>query len=341
VGSAPSTRGRDDEVTVIELVDLARPHILLRDKEIQQWLDRLERRHDELTQLVEHRLTTDPGNAPELAAVLWRFWWQRGHMAEGRQFLERAAAIDHPDREQVLKGLGTIAFRQGDPEVAEQAFLDRLELVQQETDRRKLADAYADLARIALRRGDFPAVRSYAERGYEAAAGLGPDAIGAPLHLRAAAARMEGRLDEARALYLESRALSERLGNLANVAGEDHNLFHVALHSGDRAEAERRFRSSSQWIFAADDAYLRPYAMLDAGILALTDGDLERACHLVSAAQRIFEESGAIPDPDDRVELDHAVASLRDKLSDRFDDLWAAGRALNFEDARTLATRTT
>jgi hypothetical protein len=75
--------------------------------------------------------------------------------------------------------------------------------------------------------------------------------------------------------------------------------------------------------------------------LALTDGDLERACQLVSAAQRIFEESGAIPDPDDRVELDHAVASLRDKLSDRFDDLWAAGRALNFEDARTLATRST
>jgi hypothetical protein len=35
------------------------------------------------------------------------------------------------------------------------------------------------------------------------------------------------------------------------------------------------------------------------------------------------------------------VASLRDKLSDRFDDLWAAGRALKFEDARTLATGTT
>ena len=81
--------------------------------------------------------------------------------------------------------------------------------------------------------------------------------------------------------------------------------------------------------------------MLDAGILALNDGDLERACQLVSAAQRIFDDTGAIPDPDDRVELDHAVASLRDKLSDRFDGLWAAGRALNFEDARTLATRST
>lgn len=338
MGSAPSARASDDEVAVIDLVHRARPHVLNRDEEVQQWLDRLEQRHDELNQLVEHRLRTDPRTAAELAAILWRFWWQRGHMAEGRQFLERTAPIEHPDREQVLKGLGTIAFRQGDLEVAEQAFTDRLGLLQQGSDRRKLADAYADLARIALRRGDFPAVRRYAERGYEAAAGLGPDAVSAPLHMRAALARMEGRFDDARALYLESRTLDERLGNLANVAGDDHNLFFVALHSGDRAEAERRFRSSSQWIFAADDAYLRPYAVLDAGILALHDGDLERACHLVSAAQRVFEDTGAIPDPDDRVELDQAVESLRDQLGDRFDGLWSAGRAMNFEDVRTLAT---
>ena len=337
MGSAPSTRGREDEVTLIELVHRARPHVLHRDEELQQWLDQLEERRDELNHVVEQRLTTDPRTAAELVAVLWRFWWLRGHMADARQFLERAAPIEHPDREQVLKGLGTIAFRQGDLEVAEQAFLDRLELLQQDTDRRKLAEAFADLARIALRRGNFPAVRRYAERGYEAAAGLGPDAIAAPLHLRAAAARMEGRLDEARALYLESRALSERLGNLANVASEDHNLFYVALHSGDRAEAERRFRSSSQWIFAVDDAYLRPYAVLDAGILALHNGDFERACHLVSAAQRIFEDTGAIPDPDDRVELDEAVASLREQVGDRFDGVWAAGRAMNFADVRTLA----
>src|SRR5919108_2803947 len=110
-----------------------------------------------------------------------------------------------------------------------------------------------ELARVALRRGDFAAVGNYAERGYAVAQGLGPDAIRAPLHLRAAAARMEGRLDEARALYLESRAINEQLGNEGNVAGEDHNLVYVALHSGDRAEAERRFRSSSEWIFSHDD----------------------------------------------------------------------------------------
>jgi hypothetical protein len=155
--------------------------------------------------------------------------------------------------------------------------------------------------------------------------------------MRAAAARMEGQLDEARALYLESRELNEGLGNNMNVAGEDHNLVHVALRSGDRDEAERRFRASSAWIFANHNAYLRPYAFLDAGILALYDGDLEGAGHLVACAQRIFEDTDAIPDPDDQVELDEAVARLRQQLGERFDAVWAEGRALSPDEAQTLA----
>jgi tetratricopeptide (TPR) repeat protein len=155
--------------------------------------------------------SADPQAGAELTAALWLFWWMRGHMMEGRSFLERAGRVDSPALEEVQKGLGTIAFRQGDAEVAEQAFLKRLELAQRHGDQRKLADAFADLSRIALRRGDFAAVRHYAERAYAAAIGLEPGAVRMPLHMRAAAARMEGRLDEARALYLESRELNERL----------------------------------------------------------------------------------------------------------------------------------
>jgi hypothetical protein len=180
-------------------------------------------------------------------------------------------------------------------------------------------------------------VRSYAEQGYVAARDVGPEAILMPLHMRAAAARMEGRFDEARALYLESRDLNERFGKGGNVAGEDHNLMYVALHSGDRAEAEKRFRSSSEWIFAHEDAYLRPYAFLDAGVLAIHDGDLERGARLVARAERIFQESGSIPDPDDRVELDDSIARLRKELGSRFEGVWAEGREMSLGEAQALA----
>jgi hypothetical protein len=155
--------------------------------------------------------------------------------------------------------------------------------------------------------------------------------------MRAAADRMEGKYDQARELYLRSIELNERLGNDSMVAAENHNLVYVELHSGNRAEAERRFRASSEWIFANENAYLRSYSFLDAGVLALHDGDDERACRLVACAQRIFEDTDSIPDPDDYVELENAVAELEERLRDRFDGIWNEGRALGLDQAEALA----
>jgi tetratricopeptide (TPR) repeat protein len=321
----------------LALVRESRPHLARSGPETEGWLSRLEERHDDLHDLVERLLDEDPATAAEVCAALWPFWWQRGHMREGRELLERAAALDAGDRGPVLKGLGTIAFRQGDLEAAERAFRERFEIVERDGSPADLADACADLARIALRRGDFGEVRRWAERGYEAADRLDdPAAIRLPLHMRAAAARMDGRYDEARKLYLSSIELNERLGNEVNIAAENHNLVYVALHSGDREEARRRFRMASAWIFANDNAYLRPYAFLDAGVLALDDGDDERACRLVACAHRIFEETDSIPDPDDHVELDHAVAALRERLGAHFDEVWADGQALTVDEAQAL-----
>ena len=322
---------------LLKLVRDARRHLIPIGKDSDQWLDRFEERHDELQALMEILLVSDPPAASEAGATLWRFWWLRGHMAEGRAFLERAGTIQGTDRIEVLKGLGTISFRQGDLDAAERAFTERFNLLAGTDQQRDLADACADMARVALRRGDFAKVRSYAEQGYVAARDVGPEAILMPLHMRAAAARMEGRYEEARALYLESRDLNERFGKGGNVAGEDHNLMYVALHSGDRAEAEKRFRSSSEWIFGHEDAYLRPYAFLDAGVLAIHDGDLERGAHLVARAERIFQESGSIPDPDDRVELDDSIARLRKELGSRFESAWAEGREMSLGEAQALA----
>lgn len=322
---------------LVALIREARQHVARTGPDTEAWLSRLEERRDELHDLAEELFLTDPQTALELVAALWPYWWQRGDMKEGRDFVERAATIDGAERQQVLRGLGTIAFRQGDTDTAERAFRERLELVEGQGTQRDLVNSLADLARIALRRGDFASVRRYAERGYAAAEGLDNEVVRMPLHLRAAAARMEGSLDEARALYLESRELNETLGSKAMVAAEDHNLVHVALRSGDREEAEQRFRASSEWILANDNAYFRPYTFLDAGILALYDGDLERAGRLVACAQHIFEDTDSIPDPDDRVELDEAVARLKQELGDRFDPVWTEGCALSLEEAEALA----
>jgi tetratricopeptide (TPR) repeat protein len=320
---------------LLELVHGATPHLARADPETESWLSRLEERHADLHDLVERSLEDDPATAAEVCAALWSFWWMRGHMSEGRDLLERSAATGAGDRAGVLKGLGTIAFRQGDLEAADRAFTERYELVSSPAE---IADACADLARVALRRGEFAEVRRWADLGYEQAEGLDdPGAIRLPLHMRAAAARMEARYDEARELYLRSIELNEQLGNEVNIAGENHNLVYVELHSGNREEAGRRFATASEWIFAHDNAYMRPYVFLDAGVLALHDGDDERACRLVACADRIFRDTDSIPDPDDYVELQNATAALRERLGDRFDEVWADGRALDEAAAQELA----
>jgi tetratricopeptide (TPR) repeat protein len=327
------------EDDLLELVREAAPHLVRAGPETEGYRSRLEERHDEVHALVERLLAEDPAAAADACAALWSFWWMRGHMSEGRELLERAAASGAGNQAGVLSGLGTIAFRQGDLEAAERAFRERYELVEPAGPSADLALACADLARVALRRGDLAEVRRWAERGYETAEALDDPtaAIRMPLHLRAAAARMEDSYDEARELYLRSIELNERLGNALLVAGEHHNLVHVELHSGNREEAGRRFALASEWIFANDNAYIRPYAFLDAGVLALHDGDDERAGRLVACADRIFRDTDSLPDPDDYVELENATATLRERLGERFDAVWAEGRALSDEEAQELA----
>jgi len=323
---------------LLALVQAAAPHLLRADAETEGYMARLEERNDELHALVERLLVDDPATAADACAALSTFWWMRAHMREGRELLDRAAASGAGDHAGVLKGLGTIAFRQGDLDAATRAFEERYAIVESGGSPAELADACADLARVSLRRGDFAEVRRWAERGYESAERLDDrSTIRLPLHMRAAAARMEGNYDEARDLYLRSIELNEQLGNAVNIAGENHNLVHVELRRGNRAEAGRRYAAASAWTFANDNAYLRPYVFLDAGVIALFDGDEERACRLVACADRIFRDTDSIPDPDDYVELEGAVGTLRDRLGDRFDAVWADGRALSEAAAEELA----
>jgi tetratricopeptide (TPR) repeat protein len=323
------------EDELLALVREARPHLAQADSETEAYMARLEDRHDELHDLVERLLADDPPAAADACAGLWSFWWMRGHMSEGRDLLERAALSGGGDHAGVLKGLGTIAFRQGDFEAADRAFAERYELMRSPAE---IADACADMARVALRRGDFAEVRRWADVGYDAAARVDdPGAIRMPLHMQAAAARMEARYDEARELYLRSIELNEQLGNAITVAAENHNLFYVELHCGDDTEARRRLAAASEWIFSHENAYMRPYVFLDAGVLALHDGDVERACRLVACADRIFRDTDSIPDPDDYVELENATVALRERLGERFDEVWAEGRALGEDAAQELA----
>src|SRR5205814_357340 len=72
----------------------AAPHLCAREQ--LRWLDILEGEHDNLRAALDWCAASPDGAecGLRIAAALWRFWWDRGHLVEART--RYAAALNHP-----------------------------------------------------------------------------------------------------------------------------------------------------------------------------------------------------------------------------------------------------
>jgi predicted ATPase/class 3 adenylate cyclase len=105
-----------------------------------QWLDRLEAEHDNLRAALDWlEASGETQLALQLAGALYRFWYFRGHFAEGRRRLERLLAADGQPaaaRARALNGASVMAINTGDPVTAKARSEEALEL------HRKLGDEW-------------------------------------------------------------------------------------------------------------------------------------------------------------------------------------------------------
>ena len=101
----------------------------------------------------------DPLTALELCAVLWRFWFERGYLSEGRLWLDASLATS-PDaslaRARVLSGNGVLAHYQGDYERAEALCQEALTLSLTLDDGKGIAEAQTGIGLVHRARGDYP-----------------------------------------------------------------------------------------------------------------------------------------------------------------------------------------
>ena len=136
------------------------------------WLDRLETEHDNLRQA----LTTFRGlgaskDELRLAAALWRFWWQRGFLSEGRDWLEDAIADADADAKaepailaSAHDGAGALAEAQGDLATAALHHEAALRLRREIGDRSGEVRSLTDFGIVADKMGDpAQAVRLFEE----------------------------------------------------------------------------------------------------------------------------------------------------------------------------------
>ncbi|MGN6474190.1 MAG: hypothetical protein ACTHK4_11165 [Mycobacteriales bacterium] len=203
------------------------------------------------------------------------------------------------------------AFRRGDNGEAER--LAELDLAAARAAGHAPAsvDALCMLARVALRAGRLDVVAQRAAEAELLAEDAGNPAVGRmPLHLLAVAARMKGDYDEARRLYLSSISLNDELGEERMAAAEHRNLAYGEIRAGRVDSARELFAESRRRFATLDASAMLPYLTVDDATLAALDGDYETAAAKLHEADRLFEQQGVAPDPDDAFE----IADLRHRI---------------------------
>jgi predicted ATPase/DNA-binding SARP family transcriptional activator len=310
------------------------------------WFHRLEAEYDNL-QAALHRVTElgEAELAVRLSGALWRFWYVRGHLDQGRTWLEAALALAGASNETctvsasaqatALNGAGGLAYAQGDYENAQRFYAASLALRQQLQDRRGITVALNNLGLVARNLADYARATELLQQSVDQCQEL-EDRAGVAYALTSLGevARCQGNYPQAAAYYEQGIVLWRELGNNEGLATALHNLGHVALYQQNYQQAGSRFRESLARFQELGSK--RCIALCLAGLagLASTTGQPERAVRLFGAAQALLEGIGAELEPADRAGYERTRAAAYVQLDETaVDAAYAEGCAMTLEQA--------
>jgi predicted ATPase/DNA-binding CsgD family transcriptional regulator len=185
----------------------------------------------------------DQDGALALAAASSAFWLSRGHLTEGRRWLEQALALgDGPataERAQASIAAGLLAYHQADYAVAASHLRRGLDQCRQRGDEVGVAPALAALALARTRAGDLAPALHLAEEALAAYRRLDDEAgVGRSLETLGRVLWIRGDYGPARGRLQESRAVARRLGARDVAARASQGLGYLALADGDLQGAE-------------------------------------------------------------------------------------------------------
>ena len=266
------------------------------------WLRRIDHEHDDLRAALEGCLG-QPGEGRSglrLAAGLWRYWEIRGHLTEGRGWLERMLAAVGDDvsplRANALTGAGNLAFMQGDFRAASTFHEMSLALHRQMGDPQSIGYAANNLANAALQLGDHARARDLYEEAVAAARALGDErgAAFGSINLADVATR-EGDLAAARALHEEIMATIRELGDRWMEAFALDTFARAANRAGDREAARSLHVEALAILEGMGDRRGVARVQTHLAQLALSDGDSEQARDLFRQSLAIRQDLGDMP----------------------------------------------
>ena len=260
------------------------------------WRATLEAEHDNIRAALRFSLNMgDSGTALQLCASLWRFWFERGYLSEGRLWLEESLASSAEATEaraRVLSGNGVLAHYQGDYDRAEELSRGALELSRSLNDAKGVAEADTGIALVLRTRGDYPA----AERLFREALAINEDlgdegGVARALDRIAMCLVVAGDMDGARPLFERSLGLFRRLGDSHGVALGLYGLAATRPAGADLA-ARSHADESLDILRAVGDRRTYGKALWSAADINADLGDSEAAAAQFEESLTLFVEFG-------------------------------------------------
>ena len=277
-----------------------------------------------------------------LVGALMRFWYVHGHLREGSSRCEEALAA-HDDqsvpRVKALFGACLLAHRLGDYERSLVLGEERLELARLLGDTEGEASSLIGLGLANHALGDHERAAAAWRESAELARAEGFTWILAmATNNLGSLAQGQGDNVQARACLEESITLFRQLGDERMAAGGLCNLGSVAAREGRNDEAEALLRESLESVQALLDKELAIWCLEELAALAVSKGDAERAGTLTGAMETLREETGHVPQPDERLLNEETRVALESMLGEeQLAAAVAVGREMTFEQAVAYA----
>jgi predicted ATPase/class 3 adenylate cyclase len=308
-----------------------------------EWSERLELDHDDLRAALDWLAANDPHSALALAGALGWFWLSHGHLAEGRDQLDRVipeAADESVHAARALTAAGALTARCGEAD-AGRALVERgIAGWRTLDDQEELASALDTLGWLLF----YDAAEEQAslqafERSLELRQQLGD--AGGETRARVGICQLlvaEGDVTRAEALSLE--LLGRAGGDVRTEHFAYHFLADCALIRGDTAEAEARYRQSLEAALTLGDLIETSVEVQGVAMAVAGNGDPARALRLAGAVAALWESLGvsfsfvfwdAL--------LERYIGAARAELAEEAEAVWTEGRGLTFGEAVELALK--
>jgi predicted ATPase/class 3 adenylate cyclase len=285
----------------LHLATEAEPHLIAADQGV--WLDRCEQEHANLRAALRWAIDRGrAGPAQAAAGALWRFWQQRGHLTEGRRWLEETLAMPSgqaptAERAKALAGAGGIAW--WSDRGASRAFYDEALAIERELgDPARLAEALYNEAFALADEHDLEAAAGLLDESLELFRQVGNEpGVARVLVMRVVPDAMAGAWDRVIARIEDVAVIWRRQGERLNLAFGLIWLAFAHGRAGRRDDARATALESLELFREADNATGVALTFLDLAFLLTWEGRHADAIRMAAVAEHHRDLAGGGPTP--------------------------------------------